>query len=159
MDWNIIAPYIIGGIFSFATGTVGAYLVYKNQRPKALAEARNFAEEADQKTFNRMDAAATRLEGEIAALRALRQVDAQQWGEERKILTDEVRQLNEVIAVIRLTGERQEKEIETLRLTGSRQEKEIETLRAEVKQSRERIKWLEEENERLRTGTQGREKM
>lgn len=173
MDWNLIAPYIVGGVFSFLTGSVGAWLVYKNQRPKSLAEARKLSEEADDRVFARMDAAAARLDGDINKLalklekeEQARRDEAAAWSKERQTLTDdlraakaeivtlndkliaaheEVRELNDVLTVVRQNGELQAKEMEAQSL-------EIRHLRAEADGMRGRIHDLENENHRLRNG-------
>ncbi len=166
IDWNIIGPYIIGAIVTIVGGLIGIATAYITQRPKVLAEAKSIIDEADDKAFKRVTASADRVDAEFAKLEKRldeeiknRQDEAAARSRERHELQMQLTQAMKELGESRLEVKELNEVISILRQNSETQGKELESLRAQVNQSRERIRDLEAENQRLRNGDAPKDKL
>lgn len=160
IDWNVVGPYLIGGLVTLIGGWIGAYLSYRK-------DSKTIIEEADDRAFKRIEASAERLEAEIEKLRENLNAETQRrvkeseaWAEERRVLSGKLGEATGEIT--RLTGELQMSREETrelnevivvLRQKSERYEQQLNALEKEAAASRIRIRDLEEENHRLKNGS------
>ena len=160
IDWNVIGPYLIGGVVTLIGGWIGAFLSYRK-------DTKTIIEEADERAFLRVEASAKRLETEIEVLRQSLNAETQRrvkesesWAEERRVLSGKLGEATGEIT--RLTGELQMSREETrelneviivLRQKSERYEQQLNALETEAAASRIRIRDLEEENRRLKNGS------